>query len=71
MTWIASGAGTQLICDRLHVAPGTVNAYRARAYTRLGVHSSRELAELLAHDVGVVPSAGKTRPSAEESETPV
>ena len=71
VTWIASGAGTQLICDRLHVAPGTVNAYRARAYTRLGVHSSRELAELLAHDVGVVPSAGKTRPSAEESETPV
>ena len=69
VTWIASGAGTQLICNRLHVAPGTVNAYRARAYTRLGVHSSRELAELLARDVGVVPSAGKKQPSAESSET--
>ena len=69
VTWIASGAGTQLICSRLHVASGTVNAYRARAYTRLGVHSSRELAELLARDVGVVPSAGKKQPSAESSET--
>ncbi|HJA29345.1 MAG TPA: LuxR C-terminal-related transcriptional regulator [Candidatus Olsenella pullicola] len=69
VTWIASGAGTQLICSRLHVAPGTVNAYRARAYARLGVHSSRELAELLARDVGVVPSAGKNVPSAESSET--
>lgn len=69
VTWIASGAGTQLICSRLHVAPGTVNAYRARAYARLGVHSSRELAELLARDVGVVPSAGKKQPSAESSET--
>ena len=71
VTWIASGAGTQLICDRLHVAPGTVNAYRARAYARLGVHSRRELAGLLARDVGIVPSAGKSRPSAEESETSV
>lgn len=71
VTWIASGAGTQLICGRLHVAPGTVNAYRARAYARLGVHSSRELAELLARDVGVVPSAGKTRPPADASETAV
>ena len=69
VTWIASGAGTQLICSRLHVASGTVNAYRARAYTRLGVHSSRELAELLARDVGVVPSAGKEQPSAESPET--
>ena len=71
VTWIASGAGTQLICSQLHVAPGTVNAYRARAYARLGVHSSRELAELLAHDVGVVPSAGKRAPSAEAGETVV
>ena len=71
VTWIASGAGTQLICSQLHVAPGTVNAYRARAYARLGVHSRRELAGLLARDVGIVPSAGKTQPSAEESETPV
>ena len=69
VTWIASGAGTQLICNQLHVAPGTVNAYRARAYARLGVHSSRELAELLARDVGVVPSAGKNAPSAESMET--
>ena len=67
VTWIASGAGTQLICDRLHVAPGTVNAYRARAYARLGVHSRRELAGLLARDVGRVPSAGKTRPPADVS----
>ena len=69
VTRIASGAGTQLICSQLHVAPGTVNAYRARAYARLGVHSSRELAELLARDVGVVPSAGKNAPSAESMET--
>ena len=71
VTWIAGGAGTQLICSQLHVAPGTVNAYRARAYARLGVHSSRELAELLARDVGVVPSAGKRTPSAEAGETTV
>lgn len=71
VTWIASGTGTQLICDRLHVAPGTVNAYRARAYARLGVHSRRELAGLLARDVGCVPSAGKTRPPADTSETSV
>ena len=69
VTWIASGAGTRLICDRLHVASGTVNAYRARAYARLGVHSSRELAELLARDVGVMPSAGRKGPSAEKDET--
>lgn len=71
VTWVASGAGTPLICERLHVAPGTVSAYRARAYARLGVHSSRELAELLAHDVGVVPLAGKNRPSADSPETSV
>lgn len=71
VTWIASGAGTPVICERLHVAPGTVNAYRARAYARLDVHSSRELAELLARDVGVVPSAGKNRPPAEGPETSV
>ena len=67
VTWIASGAGTQLICDRLHVAPGTVNAYRARAYARLGVHSRRELAGLLARDVGRVPSTGKSQPPADVS----
>ena len=53
------------------MARGTVNAYRAQGYELLGVHTSRELEGLLARDVGRVPSAGKTRPSAEESETSV
>ena len=71
LTEIALGRSTPEICEGLHVARGTVNAYRAQGYELLGVHTSRELEGLLARDVGRVPSAGKTRPSAEESETPV
>lgn len=35
------------ICSMLNVAPGTVNAARSSSYAKLGVHSARELAELL------------------------
>lgn len=59
---IALGRATPEICESLHVARGTVSAYRAQGYERLGVHSSRELADLLARDVGFVPSAGESEP---------
>ena len=56
--------------DRLRTAAhGTVNAHRAQGYELLGVHSSRELADLLARDVGFVPSAGKKTPPADDCET--
>ena len=69
LTEIALGRSAPEICEDLHVARGTVNAYRAQGYELLRVHSSRELADLLARDVGCVPSAGKTAPSAENEET--
>lgn len=62
---IALGRSAPEICESLHVARGTVSAYRAQGYERLGVHSSRELADLLARDVGFVPSAGKSEPFAD------
>ena len=68
---IALGLSTPEVCEALHVAPGTVNAYRAQGYELLGVHTSRQLADLLARDVGCVPSAGKIRPSADDSDTSV
>ena len=68
---IALGLSTPEVCEVLHVAPGTVNAYRAQGYELLGVHTSRQLSDLLAKDVWFVPSAGKYRPSAERSETNV
>ena len=71
LTEIAIGRTAPEICEGLHVARGTVNAYRAQGYELLGVHTSRELAELLARDVGRIPSAGKKRPSAESTETDV
>ena len=67
LTEIALGRSTPEICESLHVARGTVNAYRAQGYELLGVHTSRELEDLLARDVGRVPSAGKTRPPADVS----
>ena len=67
LTEIALGRTAPEICESLHVARGTVNAYRAQGYELLGVHGSRELTDLLARDVGRVPSAGKTRPSADDS----
>lgn len=66
---IALGLSTPEVCEALHVAPGTVNAYRAQGYELLGVHTSRQLAELLAKDVGYVPSAGKNKPLADDSDT--
>lgn len=70
LTQIAQGRSTPEICEDLHVARGTVNSYRAQGYELVGVHSSRELADLLARDVGRVPSAGKNRPSAESEKNP-
>lgn len=69
LTEIALGRSTPEVCENLNVARGTVNAYRAQGYELLGVHSSRELADLLARDVGYVPSAGKKIPSAENGKT--
>lgn len=71
LTEIALGRSTPEICEVLAVARGTVNAYRAQGYDLLGVHSSRELADLLARDVGFVPSAGKSKPLAEDSDASV
>ena len=71
LTEIALGRSTPEICEALSVARGTVNAYRAQGYDLLGVHTSRELADLLARDVGLVPSAGKRTPSADDCETSV
>lgn len=68
---IALGLSTPEVCEALHVAPGTVNAYRAQGYELLGVHSSRQLADLLARDVGFVPSVGKNIPPADDSDTSV
>lgn len=71
LTEIALGRSAPEICEALHVARGTVNAYRAQGYELLGVHTSKELEGLLARDVGRVPSAGKTRPPADASESAV
>lgn len=65
LTEIALGRSAPEVCEDLHVARGTVNAYRAQGYELLGVHTSRELEALLARDVGYVPSAGKNRPPAD------
>lgn len=65
---IAKGERTPDICERLFVARGTVNAYRAQGYELLGIHTRNELAALLARDTGVRPSADKNRPSAEAGE---
>lgn len=68
---IALGLSAPEVCEALHVAPGTVNAYRAQGYELLGVHTSRQLADLLARDVGLIPSAGKNSPLADDSDTNV
>ena len=68
---IALGLSAPEVCEALHVAPGTVNAYRAQGYELLGLHTSRQLADLLAKDVGLVPSAGKNKPLADDSDTGV
>ena len=71
LTEIALGRSTPEICEALSVARGTVNAYRAQGYDLLGVHTSRELADLLASDAGRVPSAAKRTPSTDDCETSV
>lgn len=71
LTEIALGRSTPEICEALSVARGTVNAYRVQGYDLLGVHTSRELADLLARDVGRVPSAAKRTPSTDDCETSV
>lgn len=68
---IALGLSTPEVCEALHVAPGTVNAYRAQGYELLGVHTSRQLSALLTRDVGLIPSAGKNSPLADDSDTSV
>ncbi len=45
--YTALGLSRAQISEKIHVAPGTVNAYRASSYRRLGIHSSRELRILL------------------------
>lgn len=50
---IAQGGTATQIAEELHIARGTVNAYRARGYQLLGVHSARELSALLARDTGL------------------
>lgn len=44
---LARGDGERVICERLHVAPGTVKSTRVRCYRALGVHSASELREAL------------------------
>ena len=44
---LARGDGERVICERLHVAPGTVKSARVRCYRALGVHSASELREAL------------------------
>ncbi len=41
------------ICDKLSVAPGTVNSCRATGYRMLGVHSISELRKLLGSEAGL------------------
>ncbi len=48
----AAGFSRIQICEKVHVARGTVNAYRTSAYRRLNIHSSKDLRELLNKDAG-------------------
>ena len=44
---IAGGMGEAEVCERLHLARGTVKSYRSRVYRALRVHSAAELREAL------------------------
>lgn len=44
---LAGGMGEPEVCERLHLARGTVKSYRSRVYRALGVHSAAELREAL------------------------
>lgn len=47
---IAYGEKPTEIAERLSIARGTINSYRLRGYRQLGIHSRRELVELLGID---------------------
>lgn len=47
---IAHGEKPTEIAERLSIARGTINSYRLRGYRQLGIHSRRELVELLGKD---------------------
>ncbi len=47
---IAQGKKPAQIADNLAIAKGTVNSYRLRGYRRLGIHSRKELADLLGNE---------------------
>lgn len=49
---IARGFPNDTICEFLHISPGTLNSYRFRTYSILGIHSRTELKEILDRDVG-------------------
>ena len=50
---LSLGEGERAICERLHVAPGTVKSARSRSYRALGVHNAVELREYLEGRAGL------------------
>lgn len=52
---IARGRSTPEICRALHVSEGSVNTARFKAYRTLGIHSRRELVEILLLETGAAP----------------
>ena len=44
---IADGLGEREVCERLHLARGTVKSYRSLVYRTFGVHGTAELREAL------------------------
>lgn len=51
MLLVAKGYARSQIAARLHLAAGTVNGARATAYRKLGIHSTKDLRELLRKSV--------------------
>lgn len=49
---IAQGRPAAEICERLCIAPATVDVHRLRAYRRLRIHSREQLRELLRRECG-------------------
>lgn len=49
---LAQGDGESSICQKLHVARGTVKSYRSKIYRELDVHSASELRKRLFHEGG-------------------
>ena len=50
---IALGQSTREICSSCQTTRATVKSYRLRSYQTLGVHSARELREMLLRDTGL------------------